>query len=535
MLQKHNTYGSISSAREEKGSSFLLLRASSVSLPSVWGEISTFSSPKTSATVEKGSSLWGAVLTLSNSAIGAGVLAFPFAFRNCGLVLGLILCLGLSTVLAFGLHACAIACAETGACSFQELVALSSGQTAAVIVEIAMLLYLYGICVGFLVITGDMVEPILQNSFGADLWFAQRDFVVSMVVLLALLPLCMLREITALTYTSAVAIVSVGYMVVMIVTYAFLPHSDAGTGAVDTTMTVAHSNLWPTHNSTGNEAVLFKFDTSIFASLPLFGFALGCHIQAPVIYSELKPSARNVPTMDRVVLVAYSICLCMYIAAGWCGYKTFGENTPQDVLSFTAGPGGPGGMGMLGYPASDPAAGLARVCIMLAVIGCFPVNHFPARMIAFKLWNRVRGRDRGRDLVVGREAARSIAKGALSIPLTDCQLGSVNDLGSKYADADASGVLSKLEMPQAFLVCETVLFVCSAAVVSFFAKGQLATVFDLSSAICGSLEVFFFPGVFWLKWGTGTVHGRWVVAILMGGLGFVIMFCGTYFVLHPAG
>ena len=35
-----------------------------------------------------------------------------------------------------------------------------------------------------------------------------------------------------------------------------------------------------------------------------------------------------------------------------------------------------------GYKLSDPAADVARACIMLAALGGFPVNHFPARSIA---------------------------------------------------------------------------------------------------------------------------------------------------------
>lgn len=56
------------------------------------------------ADAEKQGTFVGAVANLANAAIGAGVLAFPYAFKCCGVILGLIVTLSFAAVMAYTLH-----------------------------------------------------------------------------------------------------------------------------------------------------------------------------------------------------------------------------------------------------------------------------------------------------------------------------------------------------------------------------------------------------------------------------------------------
>jgi sodium-coupled neutral amino acid transporter 7/8 len=62
------------------------------------------------------------VATLCNSAIGAGVLSLPFAFRHSGLVGGIILCLVVGSAEAFTLYVLSKFSERYGCSTYGQLV-----------------------------------------------------------------------------------------------------------------------------------------------------------------------------------------------------------------------------------------------------------------------------------------------------------------------------------------------------------------------------------------------------------------------------
>ena len=86
-------------------------------------------------------------------------------------------------------------------------------------------------------------------------------------------------------------------------------------------------------------------------------------------------------------------------------------------------------------------------------------------------------------------------------------------------------------MPLAFSVTETVLYVATTAwlAVRF---DELASVFDLFGALCGSMEILIVPGILWWHFG-GTIlqpQHRWMRGagtVLLVGSGVVVLVSGT--------
>ena len=60
---------------------------------------------------------FGPVLTLANSTLGAGVLSYPYAFRECGWLLGSFLCVMLGAILALSCWVLAYCCTEVSPCT----------------------------------------------------------------------------------------------------------------------------------------------------------------------------------------------------------------------------------------------------------------------------------------------------------------------------------------------------------------------------------------------------------------------------------
>ena len=84
----------------------------------------------------------------ANAAIGAGILSFAFAFKACGLVLGVIVTLSFAAVMAFTLHILANAARLSRGEQYQDIVRRMLGRKYAVVITISMIIYLVGGCIG---------------------------------------------------------------------------------------------------------------------------------------------------------------------------------------------------------------------------------------------------------------------------------------------------------------------------------------------------------------------------------------------------
>ena len=304
------------------------------------------------------------IFTLASSAIGAGILSFPYAFREAGLVTGLLACFGLVLIMGFSLHAVVYATAEAQKIdprvrSYEDLVLAATGPKTATFMEVIIVFYQYGVCVGFLIIIGDMLTPIMEEAVGAGHVLSNRQVLIAFMGICLCMPLCMLKQLFMLRHASVLSVCSVLYMVLMIIGEE-LGHTQGPTKKVE----------------------LFESNFGVFVSIPLMCFALQCQIPSPLIYTELNPKIKSVKRMDMVLIGAYSICCLFYIPAGIFGYYTFGSATISDVLT-TSGDSGSA------YSISDKYAMIARCCIAAVATCGVPLNHFPARTATISLFNKI--------------------------------------------------------------------------------------------------------------------------------------------------
>ena len=72
----------------------------------------------------------GSISNMSNAAIGAGVLSFPFAINRCGLIVGPLLLASLACLLGIALMMIGESAVATKSGSYQELVTKTLGERA---------------------------------------------------------------------------------------------------------------------------------------------------------------------------------------------------------------------------------------------------------------------------------------------------------------------------------------------------------------------------------------------------------------------
>jgi amino acid permease len=107
-------------------------------------------------------SFFGSVVNLCNNAIGSGVLVFPYAFGQTGLLAGLALSLVFCGVLQYTYYVVGRIQQATGTASYQELIRTVLGRRGERLALATQVLFIFGGCVCYFDIVADQVESVFQ-------------------------------------------------------------------------------------------------------------------------------------------------------------------------------------------------------------------------------------------------------------------------------------------------------------------------------------------------------------------------------------
>ncbi|KAG5361546.1 Vacuolar amino acid transporter 5 [Yarrowia sp. C11] len=289
--------------------------------------------------------IMSSVINLVNTIVGAGILAMPFALRQNSLFLGVFLILMSGALSGFGLFL-------QGRCAFYaparqaSFFALASQTypSLSVIFDIAIAVKCFGVGVSYLIIVGDLMPQVVQSLFnpGDNTQFiVSREFWILASVAIVV-PLSYLRKIDSLKYTSLVALISVGYLIVLVVAY----------------------YLFSDISDTRAPISLFKPAkiSNVLSCFPIIVFAFTCHQNMFSIVNELQH--RTAANINRVVATSISFSAFCYILVGVTGYLSFGNIVSGNIVSM--------------YPSSFVTE-IARFCIAFMVVLSYPLQCHPCR------------------------------------------------------------------------------------------------------------------------------------------------------------
>ncbi|XP_031977466.1 putative sodium-coupled neutral amino acid transporter 8 isoform X4 [Corvus moneduloides] len=269
----------------------------------------------------------GAVFILLKSALGAGLLSFPWAFgRAGGAVPALLVELGSLVFLVSGLAVLGYAAALSAQPTYQGVVRAVCGAAVGKLCEVCFLLNLFMISVALLRVVGDQLEKLCDSLYlngtlsGAPQlppWYVDQRFTLSALCVLVIFPLSVPREIGFQKYS--------------------------------------RSSSW----------------TSIFSVIPTICFGFQCHEACVAIYSSMRNQSFS--HWIAVSVLSMLICLLIYsLTAGLYGYLTFGEAVASDVL--------------MSYPGNDPVVIIARLLFGVSIVTIYPIVVLLGRSVVKDLW-----------------------------------------------------------------------------------------------------------------------------------------------------
>ncbi|KAJ5665747.1 uncharacterized protein N7477_008195 [Penicillium maclennaniae] len=312
-----------------------------------------------------------AFMNMANSIIGAGIIGQPYALRQAGLTMGILLLTALTVTVDWTIRLIVINSKLSGADSFQATMQHCFGRSGLIAISIAQWAFAFGGMVAFCIIVGDTIPHVFAALFPSlrsmsFLWLlTDRRAVIVLFVLCVSYPLSLYRDIAKLAKASALALVSMIVIVVTVITQGF-------------------------------------------RAVGVISFAFVCHHNSLLIYGSLKK-----PTMDRFARVThYStiVSLCMCLAMGLAGFLSFGSKTQGNVLN--------------NFPADNILVNIARLCFGLNMLTTLPLEAFVCRSVMTTYYFPDEPFNPNRHLIF----TTTLVLTSMVLALVTCDLGSVFEL-----------------------------------------------------------------------------------------------------------
>jgi amino acid permease len=290
-------------------------------------------------------SAWGSVFNLCNSAIGAGILALPYAFHQAGVVMGMVCMIVMALMLAFTNKVLVWTNRlNPEAKSYEKLVRAVFGHKTSILVTWSVILTTFGACTGFLVIIADILPPLVKLVVSDPEWVSSRIAVTIAVSVVGILPLASLKNFNSLRFSSTMAIVSVTFTVFVIM--------------------FRSARELPLSEEQKDQISYFNYGMGIFDALPLISFAFGCHMQMIPIYGELKDN-HEPRRINAVILSTSSICVILYSITAVFGYIQFPKTVAGNILK--------------NYSDDDILVNIARAMLCFVIVCHYPPSNYCCR------------------------------------------------------------------------------------------------------------------------------------------------------------
>ncbi|KAH8685623.1 amino acid transporter-like protein [Tricladium varicosporioides] len=369
------------------------IEAPSVTLAtSPWGDEDVHEWAERERTRPK-SGLRSAFMNMANSIIGAGIIGQPYAFKQAGLLTGIILLLVLTFTVDWTIRLIVVNSKLSGSNSFQGTVEHCFGKTGLIAISIAQWAFAFGGMVAFGIIVGDTIPHVLAAIFPGlgDIpvlsLLVNRRAVIVIFILGISYPLSLYRDIAKLAKASTLALISMMVILFTVVTQGFFVAPEAR-GTFSTP--------------------LLTINDGIFQAIGVISFAFVCHHNSLLIYGSLKT-----PTIDRFARVTHysttiSMIACMAMALA--GFLTFGSKTQGNVLN--------------NFPSDNIMVNIARLCFGLNMLTTLPLEAFVCREVMFNYWFPGEPFNMNLHLIF----STSLVVSAMTLSLITCDLGAVFEL-----------------------------------------------------------------------------------------------------------
>ncbi|KAF5269932.1 hypothetical protein FQR65_LT05731 [Abscondita terminalis] len=281
------------------------------------------------------------VMTITNSIIGVSLLAMPYCFKQCGIVLSVLMLIVSNAIARLCCHLMLKSAVIARRRTFEFLAFHTFGSLGKFTIEIGLIGFLLGTCIAYFVVMGDLGPAIIAKIGHMRPTDTMRTSILLALALFCVLPLGLLRNIDSL---NSVCTITVGFyfcLVLKIISEA-VPHFISGD--------------WL------NKVEIWR-PAGVLQCLPIFSMALSCQTQIFEIYQAL-PTV-SLEKMNHLIGTAVNICTGVYICVGTFGYVAFATQNFSGNILMSFSP--------------SFITDLMKIGFVLSLAFSFPLIIFPCR------------------------------------------------------------------------------------------------------------------------------------------------------------
>ncbi|XP_008308488.1 putative sodium-coupled neutral amino acid transporter 8 [Cynoglossus semilaevis] len=311
---------------------------------------------------------FGAIFILLKSALGAGLLNFPWAFQKAGGVNTAITVEMVSLVfLISGLVILGYASSVSRQKTYQDVVREVCGPAVGQLCEVCFCFNLFMVCVAFLVVVQDQLEKLCVSLYEAVTgstegempyhWYTDQRFALFIMCLIIILPLSIPKEIGIQKYTSVLGTLAATYLCVSVIVKYYLMDSHT---AIITPIHSQGISSW----------------ASMFSVVPTICFGFQCHEACIAIYSSMEN--QKISHWMFISVLSMFFCLLVYTLTGVYGFVTFGRDVAPDIL--------------MSYPGNDVVMIIARLLFGISIVTIYPIILLLGRSVILNLVIRIQRR-----------------------------------------------------------------------------------------------------------------------------------------------
>ncbi|XP_064073412.1 putative sodium-coupled neutral amino acid transporter 10 isoform X1 [Vanessa tameamea] len=283
----------------------------------------------------------GQSITLANSIIGVGILAMPFCFQQCGVLLATLILLSMGLVSRLCCYFLLKSAIITRRRSYEFLAFHIFGPGGKMAVEMGIIGFLMGTCIAYFVVVGDLGPQIIAKMLNINQSDILRTSIMVIVSLVCVLPLGLLRNVDSLSNVSAATIAFYFCLVIKVIAEA--------TTQLFTADWTSRIEMWK--------------PSGVLQCVPIFSMALFCQTQLFEIFDSM-PSL----SLEKSCLVtknAINICSGVYCTLGIFGYIAFGSQEISGNVLMSLSP--------------TMASDVIKLGFVMSLAFSFPLVIFPCR------------------------------------------------------------------------------------------------------------------------------------------------------------
>jgi amino acid permease len=160
---------------------------------------------------------FSSTLTLVQTSVGAGMLAIPYAFKSMGLIPALVLVIGVAMLSFYTLWMLLKTADAVKEYNLKAIGTKLYGPFMGYFFEFGIFFICFGAAAVYLILIGQSIPPIFVSWFGRKSVLGDRIFLVGILMVVFLLPLCAAKDLSVLSYFSIFSVLSTFFIAGVVV------------------------------------------------------------------------------------------------------------------------------------------------------------------------------------------------------------------------------------------------------------------------------------------------------------------------------